>query len=145
MQNSTDRSPGLAQDVTGEHASKAALVLAEVAKTLRKGAGDEPVDPATFLVLVGVRAYDLGGLSCHGGGQNISRRALRAVGELPQGITRRALAERVTQAATELGYDWSQDDNQPVIPKHPVPGPRESQESGRVPAPRREQRAGVSR
>jgi hypothetical protein len=142
MQNSTDRPLGPAQDVTGEHSSKAALVLAEVAKVLREGDATGTVDPMNLAVLVGVRAYDQAGRSCHGGGQNVSRIALRTVGNVAEGITRGKLAERVAAAATELGYDWTQDDNEPAIPTHPVPGPRQTEETRRVPLPRRESKAG---
>jgi hypothetical protein len=143
MAQSTDRVLGLARDVTGEHASKAALVLATVAKALREGAADEAVDPTKFVVAVGVHAYDQAGRSCHGGGQNVSRYALRAVGDVAEGTTRGELAVRVAEAATALGFDWSDDDNAPAIPKLPVPGPRESDESGRVPLPRRARKAGA--
>ncbi|MGW3971156.1 hypothetical protein ACWEFD_17890 [Streptomyces ardesiacus] len=141
MAQSTDRPLGRARDVTGEHASKAALVLALVAKVLREGAADETVEPTKFAVAVGVQAYDQAGRSCHGGGQNVSRMALRAVGDVAEGTMRGELAERVAEAAAALGYDWSDEDNAPAIPKLPVPGPRESDESGRVPLPRRARKA----
>lgn len=156
MAQSTDRSPGMARDVTGDHTSKAALVLAEVAKALVTDNPQDPADSFKFMILVGVRAYDQAGRSCHGGGQNVSRRALAAVadltglprGEAPAG-TREEFAVTVAQAAQALGYDWSgtqfpwsQDADEPAIPRHPVPGPRRSDESATIPAPRPEQGAG---
>jgi hypothetical protein len=155
MQNSTERRLGFAQDVTGEHASKAAGVLAEVARTLATDNPEGLVDPLAFSVLVGARTYEQAGRSCHGGGQNVSRMALRAVaertglarGDFPAGVTRAEFAVEVARAAGALGYDWSGqgawDDNEPAIPRHPVPGPRRTDESARVPAPRPEQRAGA--
>ncbi|MEZ7005027.1 hypothetical protein [Streptomyces sp. AD55] len=147
MQKTTFPPPGLARDVTGEHASKAGRVLAAVARTLATENPQGPVDAMTFAVLVGSRAYDQAGRSCHGGGQNVSRLALRAVaeriglerGDVPAGATREEFAVEVAQAARTLGYDWSDEDNQPAIPRHPVPGPRRSDESGRIPGPRPEQ------
>ncbi|WP_457455792.1 hypothetical protein [Streptomyces sp. TE5632] len=99
----------------------------------------------SFAVLVGAKVYDVGGRSGTGGGVRISRLALEAIGEVPAGVTRVEFAVQVAEAAGALGYDWSADDNRRVIPRHPVPGPRESDENGRVPAPRREQRAQVAR
>lgn len=143
MENSTDRPLGLARDVTGEHASKAGQVLARVAKILREGPAEEAVDPKRFVVAVGVQAYDQAGRTCHGGGQSVSRLALYAVGEVAEGTKRGELAERAAEAATALGYDWSDDDNEPAIPRHPVPGPRKTEESPRVPLPRRARKAGA--
>ncbi|MEU0950470.1 hypothetical protein ABZ379_48805 [Streptomyces canus] len=156
MAQITDRTLGVARDVTGEHRSKAATVLAQVATALANEAPTEPVDALKFTVLVGARAYDQAGRSCHGGGQNVSRMALTAVaertglerGEAPAGVTREEFAVTVAQAARALGYDWSGiqgawDGNERAIPRLPVPGPRKSNESGRVPAPRPEQ--GVAR
>ncbi|MER7835307.1 hypothetical protein ABTY98_05190 [Streptomyces sp. NPDC096040] len=142
------------RDVTGEHRSKAAEVLAEVARMLATKDTEDRLSSMGFAVLVGARAYDQAGRSCHGGGQNVSRMALRAVAELtglergdvPTGTTRQEFAVTVAQAARALGYDWSgvqaawsDDANERAIPRHPVPGPRKSDESGRVPAPRPEQ------
>ncbi|MFJ4469525.1 hypothetical protein ACIP2X_18810 [Streptomyces sp. NPDC089424] len=144
MENLTDRPLGLARDVTGEHASKAALVLAGVARTLAVEDPKSSVNAMEFTVLVGARAYERGGRSCHGGGVSVSRTALRAVGQVPADVAREVFAVTVAEAARTLGYDWSGvqgewDDNERAIPKHPVPGPRRTDESGRVPAPRRAQ------
>jgi hypothetical protein len=138
------------RDVTGEHRSKAATVLAQVATALACEDPTDSVDALEFTVLVGARAYDQAGRSCHGGGQNVSRMALTAVAErtglergaAPAGVTREEFAATVAEAARALGYDWSGiqaawgDGNEPAIPRHNIPGPRRSDESGRVPAPR---------
>ncbi|PSK52429.1 hypothetical protein B0E38_04755 [Streptomyces sp. 111WW2] len=140
MKNCTDRPLGLAQGVSGEHESKTAQVLAEVAKVLAGDRPTEAVDGVDFAVLVGTRSYEVAGRTCRGGGVSVSRTAMHMVGDIPAGVTREEFAVQVAEAAGALGYDWSADDNREVIPRHPVPGPRESDENGRVPAPRREQR-----
>ncbi|MFF3654957.1 hypothetical protein [Streptomyces olivochromogenes] len=151
MAQITDRPLGLARDVTGEHRFKAAEMLAGVARTLVFEDPEGLVDSLKFVVLVGVRAYGLAGRSCHGGGQNVSRLALRAVaertglerGEVPAGVTREEFAVTVAEAARVLGFDWrgvqlgwEEDREERAIPRHPVPGPHRSDESGRVPVPR---------
>ncbi|MFF4900506.1 hypothetical protein [Streptomyces sp. NPDC001068] len=153
MAQTTDRPLGMARDVTGEHASKAALVLAETARTLATENPQGLVASLEFTVLVGARAYDQVGRSCHGGGSNVSRMALTAVaertglgrGDVPDGATREVFAVEVAQAARALGYDWTgiqaewgEDADERAIPRLPVPGPRRTEESGRIPAPRPE-------
>ncbi|MEV5989531.1 hypothetical protein AB0L85_32050 [Streptomyces sp. NPDC052051] len=138
MEQSTDRSPSLAQDVTDEHRSKAARLLADVARTLAIEDPTGLVDPFRFAALVGSRAYEQAGRSCHGDGQTVLRVALRAVGDIPAGVTREEFSVQVAQTAGELGYDWSADDNQPAIPQRDVPGVRPSDELSEIPAPRPE-------
>ena len=151
MAQSTDRPPGLAQDVTRERASKTALVLATVAKALATESPQEPADSLGFTILVGVWSYDQAGRSCHGGGQAVHRMALAAVakrtglerGEVPAGMTRAAFATEVAQAAAALGYDWSvQLGAERAVRQFPVPpAPQE-----RVrPRPRLWHRAGGER
>lgn len=42
--------------------------------------------------------------------------------------------------ADDIRSAWEDDGNEPAIPRFPIPGPRRSDESGRTPQPRREQR-----
>ena len=149
MAQSTDRPPGLTRDVTDEHESKAALVLADVAQALASENPKDLVDSLGFVVLTGAWAYDRAGRGCHGGRRNVLRLALRAVaertgldrGEVPAGVTRRAFAAEVAEAARALGYDWSsaQLGEERETVRFPVVGPSRSDESGRGPDPRPEQ------
>ncbi|MGA5202752.1 hypothetical protein [Streptomyces variegatus] len=127
MAQSTDRRPAVGQGVTGEHASRAAVVLAGVAGKLATEEPTAPVDPTDFPILVGIHAARTGIT----GGQNVSRLAMRTVGAIPAGVSREVFAVQVAQGAQALGYDWSADDNRRVIPT--------------IPAPRPEQRAEVAR
>ncbi|WP_309318844.1 hypothetical protein [Streptomyces salinarius] len=127
MAQSTDPRPAVGQGVTGEHASRAAVVLAGVAGELAATDPTVPVDPTDFPILVGVHAARTGVT----GGQTVSRLALRTVGAIPVGVSREVFAVQVARGAQALGYDWTADDNRRVIPT--------------IPAPRPEQRAGVSR
>ncbi len=127
MAQITDPRSARGRDVTGEHESRAAVVLATVAGEL---AVEEPtalVDPTDFPIMVGIHAARSGIT----GGQNVSRLALRTAGAIPAGVTREVFAVQVAQGAQALGYDWSADDNRRVIPT--------------IPTPRREQRAEVAR
>lgn len=121
MAQITDRRLGVTQDVTGEHESKAAQVLAQVAGALATEQPEVVLDGIDFAVLVGSKTYELAGRSRHGGGPSISRLALKTVGEVPAGVTRVELAVDVAQAAAALGYDWTADDNWRVIPTIPAP------------------------
>ncbi|WP_328427857.1 hypothetical protein [Streptomyces sp. NBC_00443] len=127
MAQSTDPRPAVGQGVTGEHESRAAVVLAGVAGELATKDPEVVVDPTDFPIMVGIHAARTGITS----GQNVSRLALRTVGAVPVGVSREVFAVQVAQGAQALGYDWSADDNRRVIPT--------------IPAPRPEQRAEVSR
>ncbi|TFV33163.1 hypothetical protein E4K10_30245 [Streptomyces sp. T1317-0309] len=110
----------MTQDVTSEQQSKAAEVLARTAIALAA----QPavvLDGIDFAVLVGAKAYELAGRSCHGGGVTVSRLALNTVGEVPAGVTREVFAVRVAEVAQALGYDWTADENRKVIPTIPAP------------------------
>lgn len=127
MAKTTDPRLDTVQGVTGEHESRAALVLARVAGELATTNPTAVVDPLDFPIMVGIHAASTGITS----GQNVSRLALRAAGAVPVGASREAFAVQVAQGAQALGYDWSADDNRRVIPT--------------IPGQRREERAGVSR
>ncbi|MGV2914594.1 hypothetical protein [Streptomyces alfalfae] len=115
MEKSTDQPRVARRGVTSEHASQAAAVLAQAAMALATTSPHQAVDSMEFTVLVGTRAYDQAGRSCHGGGQNVSRAALAAVaertgltrGDVPPGVSREEFAVTVAQAAGDLGHDWS--------------------------------------
>lgn len=142
-QKSTDLHPRGPRDVAGEHASKAVAVLRAVAAVYASERPDALVDELDFPVRVGATAYELAGRSCHGGGQNVSRLALRMAPPLKSGVSRGVFAAELSAVvAVELGHEWPDGDNDPVIPRLPVPGPRRSDEAGRVPLPRRGRCAG---
>ncbi|MER6367355.1 hypothetical protein ABT255_03065 [Streptomyces mirabilis] len=133
-QKVTDRTPDRLQGLTDEHAKCAGWVLATIAKLYRTERSSAPVDGLDFAVRVGAKSYELVGHSCHGGARAVSRSARAALGEIPDGIARGELAERLDEAARSLGCEWGADG--PLVPS--IPGPRRSGESGRVPASRPE-------
>ncbi|MFZ4160487.1 hypothetical protein ACOZDE_18950 [Streptomyces griseoincarnatus] len=138
MAQSTDPRPPTPQDVSEEQRRTVAQILAAVAERYRAEEPTAPVDEFEFVMRVGTDAYALTGLGAQDGPKRIAGLVRILVGNVV-GLARGGLVERLAGLVAE----W--DDNAPAIPRHPVPGPRESEESGRVPAPRREQRAGVSR
>ncbi|MFD0209164.1 hypothetical protein ACFVH9_08500 [Streptomyces hirsutus] len=131
MAHRNDRPLGVPQGVADEHRSKAAVALAMVAGHLATRDPQRALNALDFAVLVGVKVYDVGGRSRAGDGVDISHLVLEAVGEVPAGVSRVEFAVPVAKAAQALGYDWTADDNRRVIPT--------------IPAPRREQLAGVGR
>lgn len=104
------------------------------------------VRPAALLTPVALGAcvagevFNARGRSSRGSGAALSAAVTAALPLADFTAPRRAYAVLLREAA--VAHGWTEGDNDPVIPRHPVPGPRESEESGRVPAPRREQRAG---
>ncbi|MFF1467998.1 hypothetical protein [Streptomyces mirabilis] len=136
MSKTTDRVRGLALDVTDEHKSQAAAVLARLARRYAEEAPGAPVDDFAFTVRVGAQAYDETGRSL-AGAHKIVAALVREHAPSREGAACGPFAAGLLDGARALG--WSDADNEPVIPRHPVPGPRESDESGRVPAPRPEQ------
>ncbi|MFD9903884.1 hypothetical protein [Streptomyces sp. NPDC059063] len=139
MSKRTDLRPEVSQGVTDEHKSAAGWVLASVAYLYRTEQPDAPVDILGYPVAIGAKAYEATGRSCHGGTGTIARLARDAAPAPRDGISRGAYALELADAARRLGFEWD-DANEPAIPRLPVPGPRRTGESGRVPAPRPEQR-----
>ncbi|MFD5570405.1 hypothetical protein [Streptomyces cadmiisoli] len=136
MTHRSDLNQGPALDVTDEHKTQAAAVLARLAG---RYAEDEPgalVDDFAFTVRVGAEAYDETGRSLSGA-HRIVAAVVRQEAPSVDGATCASFAAGLLVAARALG--WSDNDDQPVIPHHDVPGPRRSDESGHVPAPRPEQ------
>ncbi|MFE7933377.1 hypothetical protein ACFU6S_32590 [Streptomyces sp. NPDC057456] len=142
MAQSTDRTLGLAQDVTDEHKTQAGQALAAVAARYAADEQGAPVDELGFVTRIGAAAYEVTGRTLAGAHKVVAALAREAVPRT-EGLSRSELADTLHVAARRMG--WSEDDNEPAIPKYPVPGPRESEESGTIPAPRRSEVAGVSR
>ncbi|MFF4146950.1 hypothetical protein ACFY0A_37755 [Streptomyces sp. NPDC001698] len=130
------------EDVTAEHKRQAAQVLATVAKRYEEDEPGSLADGLGFVTRISAAAYDVTGRTLAGAHRIVAAVAREAAPEV-EGTTRGELAAGLLEAARAMG--WSDDSNGPAIPRHPVPGPRESSESGRVPAPRPEQFAGVAR
>ncbi|MEV5007288.1 hypothetical protein [Streptomyces sp. NPDC055692] len=140
MSKTTDRVRGSALDVTDEHKNQAAAVLARLAKRYAEDAPGALVDDFTFTMRVGAEAYDETGRGL-AGAHKVVAAVVRQHAPSVEGTACGLFAAGLLEAARAMG--WSEDSNEPAIPKHPVPGPRKTEESGTVPAPRREQRAGV--
>ncbi|MBK3630322.1 hypothetical protein JHN59_37115 [Streptomyces sp. MBT49] len=129
-QQSTDPRPAEGQDVTGEQRRTVAQTLASIAE---RYAAEEPgalVDEFEFVMRVGTDAYAISGLGVQGGLKLTAGLVRELAGDVTV-MTRGHLSARLR----DLVAEW--DDNAPAIPRHPVPGPRKSDESGTVPAPRR--------
>lgn len=121
--------------VTDEHKSQAGQVLADVAA---RYAADEPgalVDGFGLIARIGAAAYDVTGRTLAGGHKVVAALA-REAAPAAEGVTRGEFAAGLRVAAARMG--WSEDVDGPAIPQMPVPGPRKSEESGKVPGPRRE-------
>jgi hypothetical protein len=127
----------LARGVAAEHKIQAAGVLAHLAGRYAEEEPDARVDDLTFVMRVGAAAYDAAGRSLAG-----RHRVVAAVvrEQAPSALDAQCgpFAVALLEAARALG--WSDEDNEPVIPR--VPGPRRSEESGRVPGPRPAQAVG---
>lgn len=130
--NRIDSHPARPMGVTDEQMDQAATVLAEVAAAYAKTAPEDLVDEITVVARIGASAYVQAGRSCHGGSAAVSRLAQHLAPVVPTGATAAEYARLLLDAARAAG--WSEDDNEPVIPK--IPGPRTG-EPRRVPAPRR--------
>ncbi|MFJ3249136.1 hypothetical protein [Streptomyces sp. NPDC086782] len=141
MAHRSDLIPGSAQGVTDEHKNQAAAVLARLAKRYAEEQPGVLVDGFAFTVRVGAEAYDETGRSLNGAHKVVAA-VVRRYAPSVEGAACGRFAAGLLDAARALG--WSDDDNEPAIPRHPVPGPRRTDESGRVPVPRPEQRAGVA-
>ncbi|MDQ1018842.1 hypothetical protein [Streptomyces afghaniensis] len=115
MSKGTDLRASGEQGITAEQKCKAAEALAMTAGHLASIDPDRDIDELAFAAVLGAKVYDVGGRSGSGGGVRISRLALEAVGEVPDGVTRVEFAVTVAQAARTLGYDWSTDDNRRLV------------------------------
>lgn len=119
MANLTDLFPGQ----TVEHAENAvADVLRAVADHFTEVRPTEPMDPQVLVVTIGAEAYKACGRSIGGRSAELARAAQAAAPEVVDGITRGEYALRARQAANAGGYEWTEDDNKPVIPT--IPGQR---------------------
>ncbi|WP_411092262.1 hypothetical protein [Streptomyces sp. 049-1] len=136
MAHRSDLIQGPALDVTDEHKSQVAVVLARLAERYAEEEPGALVDDFAFTMRVGAEAYDATGRSL-AGAHRIVATLVRREAPSVDGAACGPFASGLLDAARAQG--WSDDDNQPAIPRHPVPGPRRTDESGRVPAPRPEQ------
>ncbi|MEU1853948.1 hypothetical protein ABZ499_32995 [Streptomyces sp. NPDC019990] len=107
MAKGTDLRASGEQGITEDHRSKAAEALALVADHLATIDPANAIDEMGVAVLVGAKVYDVGGRSGSGGGVRVSRIALTALGDVPEGVTRREFAVRAAEAAQALGHDGS--------------------------------------
>ncbi|MFK0063403.1 hypothetical protein ACIQTN_29760 [Streptomyces werraensis] len=139
MAHRNDRRPGVVPDATPEQMTQAAEVLALVAKRYQDETPGAPVDEFEFVMRVGADAYTVAGRSSAGGHRQVAALVRERAPQLA-GATRGWLAEGLLATARRMG--WEDDAETPAIPSHPVPRPRTSDESGRVPAPRPEQAVG---
>lgn len=139
MAQSTDPRPIEPTDVPDEQRRTVARTLAAVAERYQDEDPAAPADDFEFVMRVGTDAYTLTGLGTQVGPKQTAGTVRALVGDVDD-MTRGGLLARLR----ELVAEWD-DANEPAIPTHPVPGPRESEESGTVPAPRRGDLAEVSR
>ncbi|MFE4796189.1 hypothetical protein ACFRFL_13995 [Streptomyces sp. NPDC056708] len=110
-------------DLKTVDAEKAAgLVLLAVANHFTTTNPTAVLESNSLLVCIGAEAYNLAGRSVNGDASVMSRAALGAAPEVPEGTTRGEAALLLRKAAVACGYDWTNEDNQRTIPT--VPGPR---------------------
>lgn len=118
MSKVTDRGPGMPEGITGEHMSKAVRVLAELAGRYAEGDPGAPVDWMEWLARVGAVAFEVAGPSEAGAARLIAS-VVRDFGPNPDGATRGEFAVGLLEVARAAG--WSEEDNEPVIPRFPHP------------------------
>lgn len=123
MAQITDQSPDGPQDVLEDRWVVAGRVLAQVADHFTAVNPEEPLESHSLLVCISAEAYELAGRSVHGDAGTMSREAWAAAPEVPADITRGEFALHLRDAAKRCGFNWSSDDNQPVIPRIPAPRP----------------------
>ena len=123
MLNCTDQRSGPCPDVAEDPKVTAGRVLAAVADHLTDRDPTFVMDRCMRLVCIGAEAYKLADRSMFGDAPAMSRAALAEAPEVPEGITRGEYALLLRRAAKSCGYEWSGEDNEPVIPT--VPGPRQ--------------------
>lgn len=107
----------------------AGWVLATIAHRYRTERPEDLVDLLGFPIAVGATAYKLMGSSYQGGLPKVARLAHAAAPKATEGMTRGDLVGPLAEAAQSLGFAWNESDNEPVIPRLPVPGPRRTPES----------------
>jgi len=133
--------PGALEGVAGDLKIGVGWVLAALSFKYRAERPSEELDELAFPVGVGAKAYELMGRSSRGGAPLVARLALTAAPVFVPGVTRGEFAAELRRAALGCGFEWSDDDNEPVIPRLPVPGPRRSVEQSTTVCSGREQRA----
>lgn len=115
MSKITEARPVTDRGLTNEQKTVAAEALAKVAGRLASNDPKDLVSSLDVTILVGAMVYEVAAREGIRGGRGISRAALDAVGEVPDGVTRVEFAVTVAQAARTCGYDWSADDNRQLV------------------------------
>lgn len=109
-------------------------VLAAVARHLTTTKPYDGLEAWELPVLLGAEIYLLGGRTQDGRTAALSKAAVAAAPAVPKGIVRHEYARLLADAATQHGHEWTDEDNLPVVPPRPVPGPRRSPDKPRIPA-----------
>ncbi|MGW1989637.1 hypothetical protein [Embleya sp. NPDC001921] len=122
--NATDlKSRSLADAQT----DKVVRVLGAVAHHLTVSRPEAKLGPDALSVVVSSKAYEI----CpRMGARLLADAAMKAAPVGDHGITRGEYALRLRRTITEAGYEWSDEDNKPVIPPI-VPAPRKPMDGGR--------------
>lgn len=116
MANHTDLFPTPDREQSENADSAAGLVLAAVANHFTDVRPTEAMAPAALVVTVSSEAYNACGRSIGGRAAELSRAALAIAPEATGDLTRGEYALRLRHVLTSSGYEWSEDDNQRVIP-----------------------------
>ncbi|MFF4726393.1 hypothetical protein ACFY3M_13780 [Streptomyces mirabilis] len=115
MSKITEARPVTDRGLTNEQKTVAAEALAKAAGRLASGGPDDLVSSLDVTTLVGAMVYEVAARDGIRGGREISRAALDAVGDVPDGVTRVEFAVTAAKAAGMLDFDWS-GDNSRLIP-----------------------------
>ncbi|MGC0418353.1 hypothetical protein [Embleya sp. AB8] len=121
--NATDLKAPLA-DARSEDVMR---VLGAVAHHLTVSRPDGKLGPDALAVVVSSKAYEICGP--RSGASLLADAAMKAAPVGDFGITRGEYALRVRRVIADAGYEWSDEDNEPVIPK--IPAPRSPKGGGR--------------
>ncbi|WP_225846939.1 hypothetical protein [Streptomyces sp. HPF1205] len=117
MPNSTDHTcPDAEDDVV--------RILLAVADHFAEVRPTEALDTESLVVVISAETYDACGRSIDGRSTSLALAAHAAAPEMTEEMTRGEYALRLRRQFTASGHDWTDDDNQPVIPI--IPGPRQA-------------------
>jgi hypothetical protein len=126
--------PNCTDHTCSEPENDVSCILLAVADHFTKVRSTETLTPDTLAVTIGAEAYNAGGRSIGGRSAELARGAHAAAPDVAGGITRGEYALRLRLQFAAPRHEWSDDDNQPVIPT--IPGPR------RAPQPQDPQQPG---
>jgi hypothetical protein len=107
-------------DLITRQAEGAGRVLARVATHFQRTSPTLVLEPVSLTACVAAEAWGIA--ATEGVAEALGRAAFTAAPEVREGITRGEYALLLLQAARALGYEWTEGDNEPVIPK--IPGQR---------------------